>query len=110
MNLMAGHLFDYWDSVSCQHGLQEMRNTRTGDTALSVTPIGVDIQILRVDEISKWVIINSNSKKAKECWETLALMEDASWYDERMEPLESDWPVFEFLLQHILIMWPQTCN
>lgn len=67
-----------------------MRNTRTGDTALSVTPIGVDSQILRVDEISKWVIMNSNSKKAKACRERLPVMEDASWHDERMEPLESD--------------------
>lgn len=67
-----------------------MRNTRTGDTALSVIPIEVHIQILRVNEMSRWVIINSNSKKVKECWETLPLMEDASWYDERMEPLESD--------------------
>lgn len=22
VNLMAGHLVDYWESVSCQHGLQ----------------------------------------------------------------------------------------
>lgn len=60
-----------------------MENARTENIALSVIPIEVDIQIIRADQISKRIIINDDSKRAKECWETPALKEDAVWCDER---------------------------
>ena len=42
-----------------------MGNARTEDMALSVIHRKVDIQILRVDEISKRVIINNDSKNVE---------------------------------------------
>lgn len=58
-------------------------NARTENIALSVIPIEVDIQIIRAEQISKRVIINDDSKRAKECWKMPVLKEDAVWCDER---------------------------
>lgn len=47
--------------------VQHMGNAKMGDIALSVICTSVDIHILRVDEISKRVIINNDSMNVEKC-------------------------------------------